>query len=384
VIDDASPVGLYVHVPFCEAKCSYCHFAIDPRRPDDARQERYLRAVLAEMAEAGAARADTLYLGGGTSSLLAAGRVARLVEAARRRFGLPADAEVTLEANPRDLDGDGFRALREAGVSRLSVGVQSLDDGVLREMGRRHDAADARRAVADARRAGFASVSLDLILGWPGETWERWRATLAEVAGLAPDHVSVYLLEVEGRTVLAHRAREGRLALPEDDRVADLYHATVDVLESRGLARYEISNFARPGHESRHNGKYWDDQPFLGFGLSAHSYRHGRRWWNVDTYGRYCRAIEEGGARAARAGERGLAPRERRGEALFTGLRRRGGVDLAGFRARYGAGPLDEGEYGASLRDAFDAGLVEVAEGRLRLTDRGVLLANEVFQAFVG
>jgi putative oxygen-independent coproporphyrinogen III oxidase len=246
-------LGLYVHVPFCEVKCAYCHFAIDPRRPDDARQERYLQAVRAEMAAAEPGPADTLYLGGGTPSLVSVPRLARLLEAARERFGLPASAEVTLEANPRDLDLAGYRALRAAGVNRLSLGVQSFDDAVLREMGRPHVAADARTAVERARAAGFSNLSLDLILGWPGETRERWSRSLAGVGALQPEHVSLYVLEVEGRTALAHRTARGGLTLPDDDLVADLYQEAVEALAGRGLQRYEISNFARAGFESRHN-----------------------------------------------------------------------------------------------------------------------------------
>jgi len=362
-------------------KCTYCHFAIDPRRPDDARQERYLRAVLAEMAEAEPGRADTLYFGGGTPSLMSADRLARVIEQARARFALAAEAEVTVEANPRDLDLAGYRALRAAGATRLSLGVQSFDDAVLAQMGRRHTGDDARAAVAAAREAGFDDVSVDLILGWEGETADRWAAQLASVRALAPDHVSLYVLEVDGRTVLSHRARRGTLALPDDDLVADLYRRAVDTLAEAGLRRYEISNFARPGRESRHNARYWDDAPFLGFGLSAHSYRRGRRWWNLDTYGAYCRAVETVGPAAAQAGARSLTDAERRAEALFTGLRRDRGIDREAFRRRYGLDPLDE--FGARLADAFAAGLLETRNGVLRLTDDGVLVSNEVFRALV-
>jgi oxygen-independent coproporphyrinogen-3 oxidase len=376
-----SAVGLYVHIPFCESKCAYCHFAIDPRRPDDGRQERYTRALLAEMLSAERSSADTLYFGGGTPSLLTPERLARVVEVTRERFSLPLGSELTVETNPHDLDGTGYEALLDLGATRLSLGVQSLDDEALVEMGRHHTAADARRAVADARRAGFANLNLDLILGWPGETSERWRRGLDAFLALQPDHVSLYLLEVEGKTLLTHRQRRGRLVLPDDDLVADLYQETVERFAARGLERYEVSNFARPGFESRHNGKYWDDAPFLGFGMSAHSYRDARRWWNHDRFATYCRAVEEGGGAAAVAGERRLTARERAAEALFTGLRRCDGIDLAAFRQRHGLDPLAEWREG--LDRARAAGLVEVTSGRLRLTDRGLLLSNEVFRAFV-
>lgn len=378
----SEPLGLYVHVPFCEAKCSYCHFAIDPRRPGEDRQERYLRALLLEIrSREPGVPADTAYFGGGTPTLLSLDRLERVLAALRDRFRLDPRAEVTVEANPRDLEAAGYRRLAGLGVNRLSLGVQSFDDRVLAEMGRLHSARDALRAAEDARRAGFASLSADLILGWPGETPSRWRRSLEGLVALGPDHVSLYLLEVEGKTLLSHRARQGRLQLPDDDLVAGLYEETVAFLAGRGIRRYEISNFARPGSESRHNGKYWDDAPFLGFGMAAHSYRAGRRWWNHESFGAYCRAVEEGGGGAAAAGERVPDERERTAEALFTGLRRAEGVLLPAFRRRYGLDPL--AAWGEALRDAFAAGLLEIGGDRLRLTPRGVLLSNEVFQALV-
>jgi len=372
-------LGLYVHVPFCEVKCSYCHFAIDPGPANEPRQERYVAAIVREIEAAPTGDADTVYFGGGTPSLLRPQLLARILRALHARFRIASSAEVTLEANPRDLDEAGYSGLAELGVNRLSLGMQSFDDAVLGEMGRLHRVDDALQAFAWARSAGFASVSIDLILGWPGETEQRWRRGLDAVAALGPDHVSLYVLEVEARTLLGHQARRGRVELPDDDLVADLYTETATRFESLGLRRYEISNFARDGHASRHNAKYWDDAPFLGFGLSAHSYRSGRRSWNANSFGAYCRAIEERGS--AQAGERVLSARERVQEALFTGLRRRAGVDLAAFRDRYGADPL--ADFGPQLRDAFDARLLEFDADRPPLTEKGVLLSNEVFRELV-
>jgi oxygen-independent coproporphyrinogen-3 oxidase len=373
------PVGLYVHIPFCEAKCSYCHFAIDPRRPDSPRQERYLGALLTEMRTAEAVAADTLYFGGGTPSLMSPSRLRLLVDEARSRFGLPAAAEVTVEVNPGDLDAAGYRELAALGANRVSLGAQSFDDRVLGEMGRQHTAADSRRAVDRAREAGFDNVSVDLILGWPGETRERWEQALGSLLRLSPEHVSLYILEVTGRNVLAHRQRTGRLALPDDDLVADLYQDTVDRLGAAGVARYEISNFARTGFESRHNRKYWDESAFLGFGMAAHSLRDGRRWWNLDRYATYCAAVEAG--RSPVGGERALSALEQAQEALFTGLRRSEGVDLSAFLESHGMDPREE--WAEPLGAVSRAGLVEERGGRLRLTDRGMLLSNEVFGIFV-
>jgi oxygen-independent coproporphyrinogen-3 oxidase len=372
-------VGLYFHIPFCEVKCTYCHFAIDPSRPPGERQERYLQALLAEIEKTPSAPADTVYFGGGTPSLLALDRLQRLLAGIRRAFPLSPDAEVTLEANPRDLDRGGYEALRSMGVTRLSLGVQSLDDAVLVEMGRVHSAEDAFQAVEWARSAGFDNLSVDLILGWPGETGERFERNLTGVLGMSPEHVSVYVLEIEGKTLLAHRERQGTLALPEDDIIVSLYGETIAALEKEGIRRYEISNFARPGRESRHNGKYWDDRDFLGFGLSAHSYRGGTRFWNVPTFVSYCNGVLEVGS--AREGDRLLSARERLSEALFTGLRRREGIHLPAFRSRYEADPLTL--FAAGLDPVFEAGLVEVRDEYLRLTEKGVLLSNEVFRVFV-
>jgi oxygen-independent coproporphyrinogen-3 oxidase len=385
VTADALPgLGLYIHIPFCEVKCSYCHFAIDPGVPSGARQERYANAVLLEMERRAATAptagaADTLYFGGGTPSLLGASHLAAMVQRARDLFALGPDAEVTIEANPKDLDDAGYAALRAAGATRLSLGVQHFDPEVLRAMGRAHAAADNAASVAAARRAGFDNVSVDLILGWPGETEARWQRTLASALALAPEHVSLYILEVDGRNVLAHQERAGTLLLPEDDLVADLYLATVARLAAASIARYEISNFARPGCQSRHNARYWADLEFLGFGLSAHSYTALRRSWNEPTYGRYLAAIDSG--TTGEAGAREPSARERLGEALFTGLRRTEGIDLADFGERYGVDVL--AEYRGPFADAFAAGLLEQVDGRLRLTDKGVLLSNEVFQQLV-
>jgi oxygen-independent coproporphyrinogen-3 oxidase len=306
-------------------------------------------------------------------------RLGDLITALRKRFALADGAEITLEANPRDLAEEQYRLLRGIGVNRLSIGVQSVDEGVLREMGRLHSVKDSYQAVSWARDAGFENISCDLILGWPGETTDRWENALRALRDLEPDHVSLYILELEGKTALSHHVKKGNTALPDEDLVATLYWATAEALDILGVHRYEISNFARPGYESRHNAKYWDDTDFLGFGQAAHSYRDSLRFWNDPVFATYCRRIEEQGI--ARVGERALSRDERMGEALFTGLRRREGVDLLAMRERYGAEPL--APFAASLEGAFAAGLIESEATRLRLTPKGVLLSNEVFQAFV-
>ena len=375
--DFERPLGVYLHIPFCTQKCAYCHFAIDPGRPVDSRRDRYLLALSTEIAGSKGGEADTIYFGGGTPSLLPPHRIADLIGAVRSRYAIAPGAEVTLEANPKDLDLRGFAALLEAGVNRLSLGVQSFDDAALREMLRDHTGDDATAAVRAARTAGFTNVSMDLILGWPGETRERFLHSLHRLLDLAPDHVSLYILETDGKTVVAHRASEGTLRLPDDDLVADLFTEAEDLLAAAGIRAYEISNFAKPGFESRHNLKYWDDGPFHAFGMSAHGFDEGVRHWNEATFGSYCAAIETRGT--ARAGERTLSGQERLEEAVMTGLRVRTGIDRAEFRSRHGIDVMEQ--FGTGLRPSVDAGLLVVDDATVRLSRRGVLMSSEVLSA---
>ena len=373
------PLGVYLHIPFCVQKCAYCHFAIDPGRPADPRRERYLEALSREILASPGGEADSLYFGGGTPSLVPPARIRDLIAKLRATYTLAADTEVTLEANPRDLEPRGYSDLHAAGVTRLSLGVQSFDDAVLREMFRDHTGDDATAAVRAARAAGFSNISMDLILGWPGETRERFRESLRRLIDLGPDHVSLYVLETDGKTVIAHRAREGALHLPDDDLVADLFNEAEDALAAAGVHAYEISNFARPGFESRHNLKYWDDGPFHAFGMSAHGFADGVRYWNESTFGSYCAAVEARGS--ARAGERALSRKERIEEAVMTGLRVRRGIDRAAFRARHDSDVMEM--FGDALRPSIAAGLLEVDDEAVRLTRRGVLMSSEVLSAII-
>ncbi len=373
------PLGVYVHLPFCAQKCAYCHFSIDPGRPSDARRDRYLSALSTEIGASAGGEADSLYFGGGTPSLVPPRQIDELIRGIKGRYALSVEAEITLEANPKDLDERGFAGLREAGVNRLSLGVQSFDAVVLREMFRDHTGDDSTACVRAARAAGFTNLSTDLILGWPGETRDRFMNSLRRLLDLGPDHVSLYVLETDGKTVVAHRAKEGTLHLPDDDLVADLFNESEDLLAAAGIKAYEISNFARSGFESRHNLKYWDDGPFHAFGMSAHGFDRGVRYWNAPTFGSYCSAMETAGT--ARAGERALSREERLEEAVMTGLRVRRGIDRERFRSRHGVDILDR--FGDALKPSVAAGLLEVDEATLRLTRRGVLMSSEVLSALV-
>lgn len=378
--------GIYVHVPFCRTKCTYCAFVSGDY--DESLAARYLEALDREIrasgAENGRAAVDTIFFGGGTPSLLPAHELTSILDALRESFDVAPDAEVTVEMNPGTITPEKLAAYRAAGVTRASVGVQSFDDEELRSIGRVHDAHAAREAVRMLRAAGFDDVSLDLIAGLPNQPRERWERNLDGAIALEPNHLSLYLLELHPGTKLARDVERGRVARPDDDLAAEMYFATVDRLASAGFVHYEISNFAKPrasggDHRSRHNEKYWTDQDYFGFGVSAHAYTRGERRANVRSIAQYADAMLGDGT--AVADRTPLEPRERASEAAFLGLRRLDGVDLSRFHDRYGVDLL--AEYRDGLAPLFDAGLVELSADRLRLTRRGLVLSNEVFQAFV-
>ena len=340
--------GVYVHIPFCARRCDYCAFATWTDRAH--LMDGYAAACVDEVRGAELPVATSVFFGGGTPSLLPGDRLAGILAAINRTD----DAEVTVECNPDTATPELFATYRAAGVTRVSFGVQSMVPSVLRSLGRTHDPANVRRAVDLARAAGFASLNVDLIYGAAGETLADWEQTLAEVLALEPPHVSAYALTVEAGTPLAtDPARH-----PDDDDQADKYLVADAALTAAGLESYEISNWAKPGHECRHNLLYWSQGDYRGIGCAAHSHEAGRRWWNVRTPERYIRCIAE--RRSPLAGEEVLDADARRTEALQLSLRTRAGVPSAA---------LDE----ESL-----SGLVEGRDGRVVLTPRGRLLANEL------
>ncbi len=374
------PLGIYVHFPFCSTRCGYCDFPTVTGRED--RVSDYLDALEREIGEGQPGlprRADTVFLGGGTPSRMEPGQVARAVGAVRARFDLDDAAEVTLEGNPESLTRERLEGYLEAGVDRISVGVQSLDDAVLRRAGRAHDAREALRALADARAAGFRNVSADLIAGLPGERLEAWGETVRRVQGAGPDHVSVYLLETDKDTPIARGIRSGRLAAQDDDLLAAAYEESVKVLEAGGHLLYEISNFAREGRRSRHNVKYWTDAPFAGFGNGAHGYVDGVRRANVRGVDAYIQAVA--GGEDPVEWRDPFDTRRRLGEAIFLGLRLREGVDLAALAERYGEDP--EATWAEAWERGVAAGLVERRGTSVRLTARGRLCSNDLFAEFV-
>jgi oxygen-independent coproporphyrinogen-3 oxidase len=341
--------GVYVHIPFCHHRCDYCAFATWTDR--DGLMAEYAAACRNEVLEADLPAASSVFFGGGTPSRLPGPLLVSILSAIRRRPG----AEVTVECNPETVTSELLDTYREAGVNRLSFGVQSWAPHVLAALGRRHDPADAETAVRRARRAGFKSINLDLIFGAAGETLADWAATLDAALALEPSHISAYALTVELGTPLARDERRW----PDDDDQADKYLLADERLEAAGFGWYEISNWARPGFECRHNQLYWAQGDYRGVGCAAHSHRRGHRWWNVRTPDRYLALVGDG--RSAVAGEERLAPPARRLEEHQLGLRTRRGVPVDALPARP---ELD--------------GLVVRRDGQAVLTPTGRLLANEV------
>ena len=377
-----APLGLYLHIPFCASLCGYCTFARGLF--DEGLKRRYVAALEHEIRLAGAAAvgaqasADTVYFGGGTPSLLEPAEIARLLAACRHAFELSPHAEVTLEANPESADRARLAAFREAGVTRVSLGAQSFLDAELRLLGRIHTAARARAAVRDARAAGFDNVSIDLIMGLPGQSLGDWLASVDSLVALAPEHASLYVLEIYPDVPLRREMARQSLEPAADDLAADMYLAAMERLEAAGSSQYEISNVARPGRESRHNMKYWTDGDWLGFGSAAHSTRDGVRWQNVRGAEEYIERVEGQGPITER---HVLTARERLEDALFMGLRLAAGVDAEALGRRHGIDVW--ASYGDRLAPFLDAGLLVGEGGALRLTRRGMLLANEVMSAFV-
>jgi len=375
----SEPAGLYVHLPYCASRCGYCAFVVTT---DGTSRERYAEALEREAAllapEAEGESFDAIYLGGGTPSLLPPAAIARLLTALRGRFAIREGSEVTLEANPEDVSEAAVDAWVAAGVSRISLGVQSLADAELAAVGRRHDA---RRALAalGALRASGVSTSGDLILGLPFQTRQSFTASLAGLCDAGVSHVSVYLLEAEKSRAIEDDRREHPERYLADDAQADAWLAMGATLARRGYVHYEISNWASPGCEARHNVKYWTRTPTLGLGVSAHELWSGRRRANVSHLETYLERLEAG--RRPVALDETVSADQAAREGIYLGLRLAGGVAADAFDARV------EGSGDARLRDDAEgwvsAGILAREGGRVRFTERGFLVSNEVLSRFV-
>ena len=379
-------IGLYVHVPFCVRKCAYCDFASIAGRGD--LYAPFGQAVIEEMRRrpglplaqrAADFIAGTIYIGGGTPTVLPLAILREILVAAREIYRPLAGAEITVEANPGTVDRAYLAALREAGVNRLSVGVQTFDDAELRRLGRIHDRQEASDALAAARAAGFRNLSLDLIFGLPAQSMESWNRTLEAALACRPTHISLYALSVEEGTPLQRQIARGELPPPDEDLAADMYEMAGFVLGRAGFEHYEISNWALPGFESRHNVHTWRNGDYLGFGPAAHSHLGRRRWWNVGDPEAYLAGVRAG---SPVAGFETLDQATDMAETMILGLRLvKEGVAPARFLARYGRTPAEV--YGPELEELAALGLLEIADERIRLTRRGRLLGNQVFSRFV-
>jgi oxygen-independent coproporphyrinogen-3 oxidase len=376
------PAGLYIHIPFCRARCSYCDFATGAY--EGALAERYVRAVGDEIKTfrltEDAPDVDTIYFGGGTPSLLAPSQLAHILNAARERFRVAENAEVTMEMNPGTVTAEALREFRAHGVNRASFGAQTFDDLELKRLGRTHTAADVRRTFALLREAGFTNISFDLIAGLPSQTLDGWSRNLTQALSLRPEHLSFYILEVHEGTPLADQIRRGAEMRPDDDLAAKMYRVMLERSLAEGYEHYEISNLCLPGYESRHNTKYWTGDAVYGFGCSAHSF-DGRlaRWSNERDAARYTALVEAGQTPVVETTQ--LDERAARAESIFLGLRLMRGVDLEEHRTRFGADL--RAEYGDDLKRLSEAGLIELDHGSMKLTTSGALLSNEVFLTFV-
>lgn len=391
-------ISLYLHIPFCHAKCHYCDF--NSYAGLLGLRERYVAALADEIALAGRRatlpdgsprRCRTIFFGGGTPSLLTADQVATLLAAARAAFAVDENAEVTLEANPGTLEYGQLDEVRATGVNRLSMGAQSFDAGLLRWMGRIHTPEEIKRAVAAARAADFTSINLDFIYALPGQSMQTWEATLERALALRPEHLSLYSLIVEEGTPLFTWVRQGRVRPVDDDVAADMYERAAERLTVAGYGQYEVSNWALPGHRCRHNLTYWHNLPYIGLGAGAHGWFGGWRYSEARPVRTYCERVEAAvtGQQDASDDERSMLPaaamveRERisaeleRAETGILGLRLVEGLDLAAFARRFGV--EFDAVFGERLRDVWAAGLLERAGDSLRLTERGRLLGNEVF-----
>ena len=362
-------LGLYLHIPFCKSKCSYCDFYSLPRR--ETEMPRYTAALIAQL-RAMAPRAqeytvDTVYFGGGTPSYLGAERLGDILSAVKQNYSLAPEAEITLEANPDSITPAAAQTLFRAGFRRVSLGVQSADDAMLRRIGRIHSFAQAREAVGSLREAGFGNISLDLIYGLPQQTPAQWQDTLHAVLALQPEHLSCYGLTLEKGTPLYRRREE--FAFPDEEEQAELYLYTVEQLSRQGYLHYEISNFARPGYSSRHNEKYWTGQEYLGFGPGAHSDFGGERFACARDLDLYL-----GGTVVWSERSRPDA-KERLREYLMLALRTRRGIAARELEEKFSASfaPLLP-----ALRRCQDSGYARETQGRWHLTPRGFLLSNQI------
>jgi oxygen-independent coproporphyrinogen-3 oxidase len=381
IFTSMNTAGIYIHIPFCRSRCSYCDFATGIYERPLA--ERYVKALVKEIEiweEVSARPVDTIYFGGGTPSLLSPGQVEAILETVNSRFEVESGAEVTMEMNPGTVTPESVAEFRRLGINRASFGAQTFDDRELARLGRSHTTEDTTKTFQILRDAGFDNVSFDLIAGLPGQTVSGWQYNLDRALALRPEHLSFYLLEVHEGTPLAEHIRKGIQPRPDDELAAEMYELMLERANASGYEHYEISNLCLPGYESRHNTKYWIGAPYYGFGCSAHSFDgKDRRWSNERDVARYVGLIQQ--EQNPIVEQVKLTPDEVRAEAVFLGMRMMRGVSVNQYQRMFGVDLRTE--HKSDLERFRDAGLIEFDGDLLRLTSSGALLSNEVFAVFV-
>ncbi len=378
--------GLYIHIPFCLKKCGYCDFLSFGGCTEEL-QRQYVQALVKELGfYKGEGRTiDTIYIGGGTPSLLPADCVETILAAAREAFMVAEDPEISLEANPKTLTEGKLKAYGKAGINRLSLGVQSMDDRLLAFMGRAHDRADFLESWRMVREQGFFNVNVDLMFGIPGQTQEMWEDSLRQVLELGPEHISFYSLQLEEGTPFCRKYKAGEMDLPPAEEDRRMYHQGIRMLKEAGYDHYEISNCARPGFASRHNLKYWNFEEYLAVGLGAHSFRYDQgRQRNVSRLETYIQRIGQGLLPVDAGAFQEESRRDYMGEYVFTALRKSEGLDTADFEKVFGACFFSVYKEQMDAVSAYERqGLLRVEGTRIALTERGIDCSNEIMAEFV-
>ncbi|MGB6779705.1 MAG: radical SAM family heme chaperone HemW [Planococcus citreus] len=374
--------GMYIHIPFCHQICFYCDFnkVFFKDQPVDV----YIESIGKELAlwkQEGALDhpLETVFLGGGTPTALTPEQLERLLELIHQYVPMAEGVEWSSEANPDELTREKMEVLYKGGVNRLSMGVQTFDQDLLKRLGRTHANDDVLRAVETAREVGFANISFDLMYGLPGQTMAQWDETLERAFAFGMPHFSAYSLIIEPKTVFYNLMVKGKLNTVTEDLEGDMYERLMDEMEKHGLHQYEISNFAKPGHESRHNLLYWDNEEYIGVGAGAHGYVKGIRYSNHGPLKKYMEPLESGERPVLDATQ--VSVKAQMEEEMFLGLRKTAGVDIAHFEEKFGA-PLEK-VYGEILRSETAKGNLAIEQGRVKLTHKGRFVGNEVFEQFL-
>ena len=370
------PTSAYVHIPFCTQICYYCDFSkvFIKNQPVDS----YLEHLLEEFQSYDIQKLRTLYIGGGTPTALSASQLEVLLKGLTKNLDLSALEELTIEANPGDLDADKIAVLKNSAVNRVSLGVQTFDDKMLKKIGRSHLEKDIYENIDRLKLAGFDNISIDLIYALPGQTMEQVKENVAKAIGLNIPHMSLYSLILENHTVFMNRMRRGKLPLPKEELEAEMFEYIIAELERAGFEHYEISNFSKSGFESRHNLMYWDNAEYYGIGAGASGYVNGVRYKNHGPIRHYLSAVEEGNARIT---EEHLSQKEQMEEEMFLGLRKKSGVSMARFEEKFSQS--FEEIYGKIVRDLVQQGLMQIEGDRVRMTKRGLFLGDTVAERFI-